>query len=79
MTGNVWEWVQDWYGPYPSGREINPTGPQSGERRVLRGGSWYDPLDGQRGRGADRNSGEPSVTNVNNGFRCVSIAAGNAE
>jgi formylglycine-generating enzyme required for sulfatase activity len=40
MAGNVWEWVADRYGDYPSERQVNPTGPSSGEHRVLRGGSW---------------------------------------
>ena len=41
MSGNVWEWVQDWYGVYSSGFQTNPKGPKSGLYRVLRGGSWY--------------------------------------
>jgi formylglycine-generating enzyme required for sulfatase activity len=42
MHANVWEWVQDWYGAYPSGSVIDPTGPSSGSMRVIRGGSWYN-------------------------------------
>lgn len=40
MSGNVWEWVQDWYGTYDSVRQVNPTGPATGTVRVFRGGSW---------------------------------------
>jgi formylglycine-generating enzyme required for sulfatase activity len=41
MAGNVFEWVNDWSGSYSSGAQTNPTGPTTGTRRVLRGGSWY--------------------------------------
>ena len=40
MSGNVWEWCEDWHRPYSSGSQTNPTGPSSGSFRVLRGGSW---------------------------------------
>jgi len=69
MLGNVWEWVQDWYGNYISAEQVDPTGPSSGTDRVLRGGSWYNRAE--YSRVSFRYSYEPSVIYVNFGFRCV--------
>ena len=41
MSGNVWEWCQDWLGEFSSSSQANPSGPSSGSERVLRGGCWY--------------------------------------
>ena len=40
MSGNVWEWVSDWYGSYSSGSQTDPQGPNSGSGRVIRGGDY---------------------------------------
>jgi len=40
ISGNVWEWVRDWYGAYSSEPQHNPSGPETGALRVLRGGGW---------------------------------------
>ena len=67
MSGNLWEWCSDLYGDYSSSSQINPTGPTSGSRRVLRGGSWY--YYDQRCRVADRNYGSPVGRSYYDGFR----------
>ena len=40
MSGNVYEWSQDWFGKYNSSSQVIPTGANSGSDRVFRGGSW---------------------------------------
>ncbi len=40
MHGNVWEWVQDWYGAYSKDAQQDPSGPETGSARVFRGGGW---------------------------------------
>lgn len=68
MLGNVWEWVDDWYDTYPSTAQTNPTGPESGSYRVLRGGSWV--TDSSYVRSSCRNVVSPSSTyGYDGGFR----------
>jgi formylglycine-generating enzyme required for sulfatase activity len=69
LSGDVWEWVQDWYGPYPASPQTNPTGPVSGTYKVLRGGSWTDA--GGLMRSTLRHHDTPDLRNGNIGFRCA--------
>jgi formylglycine-generating enzyme required for sulfatase activity len=67
MLGNVWEWVNDWYGGYTAEAQTNPTGPVSASYRVFRGGSWF--FDALSVRSSDRNYDSPGYTVYDIGFR----------
>lgn len=71
MAGNAAEWVADWYDReyYGKSPEKNPTGPASGEKRVLRGGSWADLPAALRV--SARFSAEPDFQDRTIGFRCA--------
>lgn len=67
MHGNVWEWVSDWSGEYPSADQTNPSGPATGTEHVLRSGSWL--TGALNARSAVRSRTAPTSRAVYIGFR----------
>jgi formylglycine-generating enzyme required for sulfatase activity len=71
MSGNAWEWVNDWLSSayYQSSPSTNPPGPSSGTERVLRGGSWLNNSLGCRS--STRGFDTPGIVNYDCGFRAA--------
>jgi formylglycine-generating enzyme required for sulfatase activity len=67
MAGNVWEWVEDEYCPYPPAPAVDPVGACGSSRRVLRGGSWA--FDAGSARCGSRYAQHPAAANSGAGLR----------
>ena len=76
MSGNLWEWVDDWFQQdyYKMSPKKNPKGPSAGKFKVLRGGNWEESADYVRS--ANRMKSSPGFQYNGFGFRCAKGVSG---
>ncbi len=70
VVGNVWEWVADWSGPYTAGEKIDPKGPATSDKKVIRGGAWNGSYKSWL-RPSFRYAQDPTALSHGIGFRCA--------
>jgi len=73
MTGNVWEWTNDWYDHdyYSISPDRNPKGPEAGMYKIIRGGGWTDGYDARNLMVSHRSYVDPTVRAFTIGIRCA--------
>ncbi len=71
MLGNVWQWCQDWFGPYPSEPVTDPQGASSGDKHPTRGGCYYCDVVHERAARRNRDLEDHSSRSI--GFRIVAV------
>jgi formylglycine-generating enzyme required for sulfatase activity len=71
VVGNVWEWVADWDGPYTAEDQKDPTGPEQGTKKVIRGGAWNGSYPSWL-HPSFRYAQDPTALSHGIGFRCAS-------
>jgi formylglycine-generating enzyme required for sulfatase activity len=77
MSGNVWEWCHDWHATYKKDKEINPTGPEKGYERVVRGSAYY--AEARLARVSNRGGFHPARFHETIGFRIARTVFPSAE